>query len=86
MATTRSGAAAPQGKDITDALRGSVMLIAIFGVFIGLLATPIYLVGSFIAGLGVPVWPTVLVCIGVAGAELYGLVLILRYLSRRDEA
>jgi len=73
-------------KDITDAVRGSVILLVLWGVLIGILAAPVYVTATFVDGLGASAWPTILLCIGVGIAEFCGGVLVLRYLDHRDES
>ena len=81
----QSGRTARRLKDITDAARGSVMLLALWGALLGILAAPIYLTATFVDGLSASAWPTVLLCIGASVAEFCGIVRVLRYLDRRDE-
>ena len=72
-------------KDITDAVRGSVLLLALWGALIGILAAPIYLTATLVDGLSASAWPTILLCIGVGIAEFCGVVLVVRHLDHRDE-
>jgi hypothetical protein len=72
-------------KDITDTVRGSLMLLVLWSALIGVLAAPIYLTATLVDGLSASAWPTILLCIGVGIAEFYGVVLVLRHLDRRDE-
>ncbi|HEX6841143.1 MAG TPA: hypothetical protein VF113_06435 [Stellaceae bacterium] len=72
-------------KDVTDAVRGSVVLLALWGALVGILAAPIYLTASLADGLSASAWPTILLCIGVAIAEFCGVVFILHHLDHRDE-
>lgn len=72
-------------KDVTDAVRGSVVLLALWAALIGILAAPIYLTATLVDGLSASAWPTILLCIGVGIAEFCGVVLFLRRLDHRDE-
>ncbi|HWG81183.1 MAG TPA: hypothetical protein VN681_15480 [Stellaceae bacterium] len=72
-------------KDIADTLRGSVILLALWGALIGILAAPIYFTATLVDGLTASAWPTILLCIGTGIAEFCGVVLVLRHLDRRDE-
>lgn len=72
-------------KDVTDAVRGSVVLLALWGALVGILAAPIYLTASLVDGLSASAWPTILLCIGVGIAEFCGVVFILHHLDHRDE-
>jgi hypothetical protein len=83
MATTCRGMSATRAKDVTDALRGLVMMSIIFGAFIGILALQVYLVATFVDGLDAPAWLTTMTCIGVAVAGLSGLSLIPVYMEWR---
>jgi hypothetical protein len=77
---------AARTKDITDTVRGSVMLLAVWSALIAVLATPIYLTATFVDGLSASAWPTILLCIGVGIAEFCGVILVLRHLEHRDES
>ena len=85
MTTTRRGVIATSAKDIVDVLRGSLILLTIFGGFIGILAIPVYLTATFVAELGGPAWLTIATSVGLGSAELYTLVLIPRYLGRHHD-
>lgn len=85
MSIIRLGTRNDRAKDVTDAFRGSVALLAVLGAFIGALAVPVYLLAVFMAGLGWANWLNALCCAALAAAELYGLVLIPEYLDRRDD-
>ena len=84
--TARRGGTTIRAKDIADAVRGSVLLFALWSALIGVLAAPIYLAATFVDGLSTSAWPTILLCIGVGIAEFCLGVLVLRYLDRRDES
>jgi hypothetical protein len=83
--TAQGGGTATRVKDIADARRGSLILLALWSVLLGILAAPIYLTATFVEGLGASAWPTILLCIGAAIVEFCGGVLVLRRLDRRDE-
>ncbi len=85
MRIIRLGTHSGRAKDVTDALRGSVALLAVLGVFVGTLAVPVYFLALFMAGLGLANWLNALCCAALAAAELYLLVLIPEYLDRRDD-
>jgi ABC-type microcin C transport system permease subunit YejB len=80
------GGIATRLKDITDTLRGSLILLTLWGTLIGILAAPIYLTATFVDGLGVSAWSMVLLCVGAGIAEFCLAILILRRLDRRDES
>ena len=84
--TAQPQRAAARAKDVSDTVRGSVMLLAVCGALIGILAAPIYLAATLVDGLSVSAWPTVLLCIGVGIAEFCGVILVLRRLDKRDES
>jgi hypothetical protein len=85
MSIIRLGTRNGRAKDITDAFRGAVALLAVLGAFVSALAGPVYFLAVFIAGLGWATWLNALCCAALAAAELYGLVLIPKYLDRRDD-
>jgi hypothetical protein len=85
MSIIRLGTRNGRAKEIADAFRGSVALLAVLGAFVGALAVPVYFLAVFMAGLGWANWLNALCCAALAVAELYGLVLIPEYLDRRDD-
>ena len=83
MTAQRRGLAA-RVRDFTDTLRGSAMLLVLWGALVGILAAPIYLTATLVDGLSASAWPTIFLCIGIGIAEFCGVVLVLRHLDRRD--
>ena len=75
----------PRLKDIAHAVRGSVILLALWSALAGILVAPIYLTATLVDGLSESAWPTILLCAGVGIAEFCGVVLVLRRLDHRDE-
>ena len=86
MRIIRLGTHSGRAKDVTDALRGSVVLLAVLGVFVGTLAVPVYFLALFMAGLGLANWLNALCCAVLAAAELYLLVLIPEFPRYRPPA
>lgn len=85
MEVVRRGGLATLAKGVADDLRGSLILLALFGAFVGILAIPVYLMAILVAGLGAPTWLTIILCVGLGSAELSGLLLIPHYLDRLEE-
>jgi len=75
----------PRAKNVADAIRGSVVLLALFSAFIAALGTPVYLFAGFVAGLGAPTWLTAVSTIGLCIGELCAIALMPNYLDRRDD-
>ena len=51
--TARRGRTTTRAKDISDAVRGSAFLLALWAALIAILAAPIYLAATFVDGLSV---------------------------------
>jgi hypothetical protein len=83
---TQGGRTAARVKDIADAPRGSIMLLALWSALLGILAAPIYLTATFVEGISASAWPTILLYIAAGLAEFCGGVLVLRHLDQRDES
>ena len=77
---------AARAKEITDTALGSIVLLALWGALIGILAAPIYLAASLVDGVSASAWPTILLCVGVGIVEFCGVILVLRHLEHRDES
>ena len=77
---------ATRARGITDTVRGSAVLLALWSALIGILAAPIYLTATLVDGLAASAWPTILLCIGVSIAEFCGGVLVLHRLDQHDES
>lgn len=84
MITTRRGTAT-RAKDIAALLCGSIILLAILGIFVGALAIPVYVTAIFVEELGGPKWLSLAAAAALGSAELYGLVFLPSYLDRLDD-
>lgn len=85
MKTTAGDSFVTSAKDIACVLRGALVMLAVLGAFILVLAMPVYLAASYIGEWGGPSWLAISASAALAGAELYGLGLFATYLENLED-